>query len=362
MTLLVKMRIRFKKTLWRATILLITIVVFIFGGLIFFFFRTEFTPPQKLSLQIANPQNILLQTKQAISLLSWNIGYGGLGEKMDFFYDGGTQVTPDAIYFSNTWKGITGFLSRQTGTDIFLLQEVDIQSKRSHYLNEQESVQALFPRKVTAFAVNYQCRFVPIPLANPMGKVVSGLFTLSSWEADSAIRFGYDVHPPWPDRLFHLKRCFLATFIPLANDKSLIVLNIHNSAFDTGGVLRRAELNLLSWFMISQVNKGNYVIAGGDWNANPPGFSPDKISTGDRVMVDDFTDLTAWFPGWTFAYDAKVPTNRHVDEPYEKGVTETSILDFFVVSPNLTVDTVFTQDLGFAFSDHNPVFIKLSWP
>jgi endonuclease/exonuclease/phosphatase family metal-dependent hydrolase len=134
-------------------------------------------------------------------------------------------------------------------------------------------------------------------------------------------------------------------------------LNIHNSAFDTGGAFRKQELEVLSHFMIDQAHAGNFVVAGGDWNANPPGFSPEEILTGDMVFSDDFLELGAFFPGWTFAYDKDMPTNRHANQPYEKGKTQTSILDFFLLSPNVELCSIKTVSSGFRYSDHQPVIM-----
>ena len=33
-----------------------------------------------------------IQIDENLNIMTWNIGYGGLGEDMDFFYDEGTQV------------------------------------------------------------------------------------------------------------------------------------------------------------------------------------------------------------------------------------------------------------------------------
>lgn len=111
--------------------------------------------------------------------------------------------------------------------------------------------------------------------------------------------------------------------------------------------------------MIEEYKRGNYLIAGGDWNANPPGFKREMILTGDRIKQDEFTDLNDYFPGWTFAFDSTAPTNRNVDTQYEHGITPTTILDFFLVSPNVEVVDVETLSTGFTFSDHQPVYLKI---
>ena len=53
------------------------------------------------------------------------------------------------------------------------------------------------------------------------------------------------------------------------------------------------------------------------------------------------------------------PTNRDVDMSYQKGKTKTTIIDFFVVSPNITVESVKTIETGFENADHQPVIMKI---
>jgi len=73
----------------------------------------------------------------------------------------------------------------------------------------------------------------------------------------------------------------------------------------------------------------------------------------EPVIEPDF------FPeGWQWVFDPEVPSNRDVNQPYTKGKTPTTIIDFFVVSPNLEVIDVKTQDLGFEWSDHHPVRMR----
>jgi hypothetical protein len=53
--------------------------------------------------------------------------------------------------------------------------------------------------------------------------------------------------------------------------------------------------------------------------------------------------------------DATRPTNRTLEQPYRAGANYTSVLDGFLISPNVEVPDVTTIDLGFAHGDHNPV-------
>ncbi|PLX15658.1 MAG: hypothetical protein C0597_08580, partial [Marinilabiliales bacterium] len=60
---------------------------------------------------------------------------------------------------------------------------------------------------------------------------------------------------------------------------------------------------------------------------------------------------------WNWAYDPKIPTNRYLNAPYEKGKTITPIIDFYLMSPNIFPTHVKTSNYDFKFTDHQPVIV-----
>jgi len=106
-------------------------------------------------------------------LLTWNIGYACLDKEMDFFLDGGTKViTPENKCLENL-NEIGNLLKRNDSIDFIFLQEVDRKSKRSYYLNEYDTIRNKLNDHFPFFAKNYDVFFVPKPILNPMGKVLS---------------------------------------------------------------------------------------------------------------------------------------------------------------------------------------------
>ena len=94
----------------------------------------------------------------SVTILCWNIGYGGLGDDMDFFYDGGTQVRTSR---ERTLANIEGIISeiRRHDADIILLQEVDECSRRTYRINEVEMLRKAFPDYHIYLAYNYKSFF-----------------------------------------------------------------------------------------------------------------------------------------------------------------------------------------------------------
>ena len=93
---------------------------------------------------------------------------------------------------------------------------------------------------------------------------------------------------------------------------------------------------------------------------NPPGFNPVQVITGDVVKKIATVIEEDFFPeGWKWAYDSTIPTNRDVSASYYKGKTKTTIIDYFIVSPNVDIIEVNTIQTEFKFSDHQPVYLKI---
>jgi len=295
-----------------------------------------------------------------LSLLTWNIGYGGLGKEMDFFYEGGKKVRPSAEDFGRYFSGIMGSLTHSGYPDFVFIQEVDRQSKRSRYIDEAAMIDSIFNGYSSVYATNYRAGFVPIPLSDPMGQVEAGLLTLSRYRPSEAERVSYPSSYSWPKRLFMLDRCFILSRIKISGHADLVLINTHNSAFSDAADMRKKELALLRKAIMDEYAKGNYVIAGGDWNQNPLPFNPDSIT--DRNKTHRITPpIPADFlpTGWQWACDLTRVTNRDVNEPYMKGHTGTTIIDFYVVSPNVEVLGVNTLQQDFEYSDHRAVGMRV---
>ncbi len=320
---------------------------------------TDFHPAGEENILVRGNGKNLPPLKNDFTFLTWNIGYGGLGKEMDFFYEGGTRVRPEKNEFTGYLEGICQFLSTMDSVDFILLQETDSHSRRSYFTDEVAEIGKIFPGRCSLFAKNYDCRFVPVPLDNPMGRVVSGITCYPKYKPVTAKRIDFGTRFSWPKQLVMLKRCIMVMRYKLNTGKELVIVNLHNSTFDKGGTLRKRELMKLHSFVLSEYTKGNYVITGGDWNTNPRGFIPGLVISGDLAKTIDPVMDSAFLPGWRFAFDPLAPSNRDVDMPYQRGKTKTTIIDFYVVSPNVEVESVHTVVTGFKYSDHQPVIMKI---
>lgn len=336
----------------KAMLYFIALIIAGFSGVIIYAILSDYKPKEKEIISI-NPKVEFLSDSIELSLVTWNIGYCGLDNTMDFFYDGGTKVFTSKAKSLNNLLGVKEFLKQNRSTDFILFQEVDKASRRSYYMNEYDSLTTSLNHYFYSFAKNYDVFFVPLPLHRPMGKVLSGLTTLSKYQPSSSIRYTFPGKYGFPKQLFMLDRCFLVNRYPLSNGKELLVINTHNEAFDPGQI-RKAQMAYLRDFLLNEYHKGNYIVTGGDWNQSPPAFqsafTTNQTDTSQMVIQGDYLPSD-----WKWVFDNRTPSERNVFTAYDPSTTTTNVIDFFLISPNIKQVSVEGIQLNFENSDHNPV-------
>lgn len=348
---------KFKSVLKVAGIILGILILVLAAGVAYLTIR-EYRPEaeEKIDYQGGSKQ---LEEGGSFSVLTFNTGYGGLDDTEDFFMDGGKEVRPDnKEQVENNLDGITKIL-QENESDVYFLQEVDRDSKRSYNLDEMEAYEQALGLD-GAFACNFKCDYVPYPLP-PIGKVESGLVSLSNYEVAGAKRISLPESFTWPVKTCNLKRCMLETRLPIeGSEKELVLINFHLEAYDDGEG-KIAQSKMLAEKLAQEYEKGNYVIAGGDFNQT------------FEMLGDTYPRIEeeGWAPGiiskdslpehFAFAVDDTHPTCRLLNKPYT-GDYETSqvyVLDGFIVSDNITVQTVKVINQDFEYSDHQPVRLEV---
>lgn len=345
------------KKILKISLIIIAIPITVFVIFLVIATLKDYKPElQELVYESEKPE--IISDTLEYNIMIWNIGYCGLDKTMDFFYDGGENVYTSKENHANNLEKIGNYIQEKSkNLDFILLQEVDLKSRRSYKTNQQEEIQKKIPDFLSFFGKNYDSFFVPIPVKKPYGKVLGGLTTFSRYEPISSIRFAFEGNYSWPMKLFQLDRCFLVNRYKLLNDKELLIINTHNSAYDDG-TLRKKQMEFLKNFLVDEYNSGNYVVVGGDWNQCPPNFEPNFVIY--QMDTLEKMDISAdYLPDWKFVFQNKIPTNRRVTKPFDKNESLTTVIDFFLISPNIEDLEIYSEDLEFENSDHQPVFMKI---
>ncbi|MDO4649974.1 MAG: endonuclease [Eubacteriales bacterium] len=351
-----------KKILKAAGILLLVVIVAVvafFGVLTV----TEYKPKDVENLAVQGNAAETISPGDSVSVMTWNIGYGCLGETADFFMDGGTHVrTATKNEVRENMEAIIS-AAKDFSPDIMFYQEVDKKSKRSWKVNEEELFMEAFPDQAESFAYNFKTLYVPYPLPT-IGRVESGLLTLSRFETKSADRIKLPSPFTYPVRLANLKRCLLVNRLELeGSDKELVLVNLHLEAYDSGEG-KAAQTALLKEFLEGEAAKGNYVIAGGDFNQYFSNIDHSMYPVvGEELWQPGFLDVDEFGENLQFVQDNSSPSCRSLDKAYRDSDKENFqyyLIDGFLVSDNVKVDSVETKDLGFVNTDHNPVIMKVT--
>ncbi len=349
-----------KRILWGVAIVAAVIIVLLVG-LIGFLSLTEYKPEpiEDAIISTSKSDSQSIKIDEEFTLYTWNIGYGGLGKESDFFMDGGEMVNPPSLEaIDKNLIGIANFIDNHEA-DAWLVQEVDLDSARTDNVDEVNLLSNHAGQNST-FAYNYNCKFVPIPLP-PMGKIESGIATYTDYSfVDVPKRISLPCPFSWPVSAANLKRCLLVSRMEIeGTDKELVLVNLHLEAYDDGEG-KIAQTNQLIQLLTEEYEKGNYVVAGGDFNQSFPGVLDRYPVNNEELWTPGVLENSILPEGWSFAYDIENPTCRLLDKPYD-GTNQVYIIDGFIVSPNVTVNAVNTIDLDFEYSDHNPVELKFTF-
>ncbi len=302
-----------------------------------------------------------LETGAEYKVVSYNIGFGAYESDFGFFMDGGDRARAwSEERLDRNLKAIAGVLKEQNA-DLYLIQEIDIGSTRSYQIEERTYFTDALEDMAYIFAQNYDSAFLAYPVTQPFGKARSGLMTFSKAPVTAAERKEVPVETGF-SKFLDLDRCYSKHRIPLTNGSELLLYNLHLSAYTSDGKIAYEQLEILLNDMQSEYEKGNYCIAGGDFNKDLLGDSSKYFGKADIEYTWAQPIPDSMFEGRNIALIAPidesnpVPSCRNADGPYYDG-QYTLTIDGFLVTDNVEVIFADVIDTGFAYSDHNPVEI-----
>ena len=320
----------------------------------------EYKPDDIEKIEVENYGSKILKLDKAIRIMTWNIGYGALGDNADFFMDGGKMVNTATA--KRVRYNLDGIIDRidEINPDILMIQEMDRNSARSHFIDEYEYIKKNSANNQSIFAYNYKVSFVPYPIP-PIGKVEAGLATYSAFRIDDARRIQLPCPFSWPLRTGNLKRCLEVSRIQIENsEKELVLINLHLEAYDDGEG-KIAQTNMLKELLNQELKKGNYVIAGGDFNQVFSNIDVSKYPVLEGNWEAGVIDVDSFDDALQFVTDTTNPTCRSLDKVYadaedtDPDSFQYYVIDGFIVSDNIEILSLRTHNTVFQYSDHNPL-------
>ncbi len=378
-----------------------------------------------------------IATKE-FSISTYNIGFGAYERDYSFFMDTSEfkaeyQTSQGQVETSgkkargiskdNVLKNTNGAydtINKLGNLDFMLYQEVDTSSTRSFKVNQLEIGNAKHENYGMVYGVNYHSAYLAYPVHEPIGQSNSGITTYSKYNVTSAERKEFKITDAFFGKFFDLDRAFTISEVKITDSvQKLYIFNVHMSAYDENGVVRKLQLEQLKEAIkVARDIDGdnNYVVVGGDFKHDLVIDNPTLNATYKANIFDKQETAilkTDWFNYFrlnesqdgaevqnlisgeveTYAYDFKDmhlnaygPTNigtcRDASIPFddknENGIVDNSMvtIDGFLVSDNIEVTNIETigsgaglqeenlattdprYGLGFVYSDHNPVLMN----
>ncbi len=334
-------------------------VTLLLAGYLLYVVLSYYRLEDNLPLKVEKSATDLAPTNEALSLITYNIGFGAYSADYSFFMDGGEHsraFSKDAV-IKNTEGSIASVKAQNP--DFLLMQEVDIKGTRSYDVNQRELIQKSFLKSDAVFAQNYDSPYFLYPFSEPIGANISGLLTLSNYKISSATRRSLPIEDSF-NKYLDLDRAYSVSVIKTNSGKDLVLYNVHLSAYTSDGSISKEQLKMLCEDMKKQCDKGNFVIAAGDFNKDLLLDSSKyfKRSEGEFNWAAPFNvDL---LPEDFACHSGKnAPTCRNADAPFKGDGTDFVLsVDGVITSSNVEVLSCNTLDNKFAFSDHNPVKLE----
>ena len=317
------------------------------------YFANRFAPHPEVAVVEVAPGESVASKGVEMNIISWNIGYAGMGKESDFILDHGEQYRPRSKdLVAKNLHAINTYLANSQA-DALLLQEVARRSWNSYQTDVYQALQDKLPTYDWTYSYDVRTRWVPWPFTIRNGNATGSVVSIESAETRAlTLEPGFFLGMFRKEYRMHITR--------LDHEGPWVLVNVHLSAFDTEkDSVREKQLQEVIEFAQDEYLKGNHVVIGGDWNLRlAPSEFPHTTSREDLFWVRDLPqELTP--AGWTWGVDPLVPTVRSANKPYVEGENYLLIIDGFLVSPNVEVLGVRTDNLNFEHTDHHPVSITV---
>lgn len=200
-----------------------------------------------------------------IKVMTWNIRFGA--GRIPWFGDScGDRVIMTEKEVKRHLQDISDVINAAQ-PDILFINEIDIDSKRSAYIDQ---VQWLLDRthfNYATFASNWKSQFIP---SDGLGRINMGNAIFSRWKISEATRIKLPLRGDQDalTKYFYLRRNIVKARINLPGLDNFYVLATHLAAFSTDNT-KQKQVDVMTETLQELDTQGASFIAGGDFNLIP---------------------------------------------------------------------------------------------
>jgi endonuclease/exonuclease/phosphatase family metal-dependent hydrolase len=202
----------------------------------------------------------------SINMMTWNVRFG-IG-RSSFWGDAcGTKT----IYTQDEVKYFLDSIIERINTlkpDILNIQELDLDSKRTSYLNELQYILDRTYFNYAYYGSIWRSEYVPV---GGLGKLELGLATFSRWPLKDAKRIQLALRDDQDvvTQKMYLRYCYVKGEVEIPGFKPFTVLNIHSLAFTNDDTKQKQMKQVQTELETLDASGKTFVIAG-DFNNLPP--------------------------------------------------------------------------------------------
>lgn len=271
-------------------------------------FHTGFDDLEGALAYRANAEKPAPDASAPLRVMNYNVKFGG--GRIDFFFDCfGERVLMSKSEVIANLEGLAEKIN-QYDPDLLVLQEVDVNSKRSAFFDQLQWLLDHTQLSYGVYASQWRADFVP---TDGLGAMDSGNAILSKYRLLDAERISLALRSEQPalERYFYLRRNVLRARLDVPGKNPTYVVALHADAYSKDGTKKqhierfKQELDRLS-------RAGNTVIGAGDLNTLPPGTDhqvgfDDSVCTDEEFIADDYREEADWLVPLYDDYTPEVP-------------------------------------------------------
>jgi endonuclease/exonuclease/phosphatase family metal-dependent hydrolase len=245
---------------------------------------TQFDEVEEAVMYKSNTVQAPPATIDKIKVMTWNIRFGA--GRLPWFGDScGDRVILSQNEVESNLRGVAETINR-IQPDILLINEIDIQSKRTAYIDQVQWLLDQTYFNYGTFASNWKSQFIP---SDGLGRMNMGNAVLSRWNITEAVRIQLSLRDDQDalTQYFYLRRNILKTKIDLPGLDNFYVVATHLAAFSTDDT-KRKQVDELMQELAKLNNPDTYFILGGDLNLLPPGSQKTDYCLEDKCSGESY--------------------------------------------------------------------------
>ncbi|HID40306.1 MAG TPA: endonuclease/exonuclease/phosphatase family protein [Calditrichaeota bacterium] len=353
-------------------------VLFIYYITLFLLFSCEPLATQFEEVSEANLYQSAYLSKQPPSkpflhVMTWNIRFGA--GRLPWFGDScGDRVILTEREVLQNLKALAELINT-VQPDILFVQEIDIQSKRTAYIDQVQWLLDNTDLNYAAYASAWKARYIP---SDGLGRMDMGNAVFSRFPITQATRLQLALRGDQDalTQYFYLQRNILKTKIKLPDNEQIYAVNTHLAAFSTDATKHKQIEEVIN--QLKKIDQsGELFVLGADFNLLPPGSDSTDYCMEDRCPGESFhhpgddpmhkegsnyTPEITWLQGMYDYFTPAVDLTRYLNNQSRYFTHTTRFdsppdrkLDYLFTNGRWEIDSDSTLQAAIQLADHVPV-------